>query len=72
MSFAAGILLCLSSAAGQALQLETVFPAGASLGQTVEVELTCGGVEKATLLVCSLAEVQCELIEAKRFRVTVP
>lgn len=67
-----GLLLVASSAWAQAPQLETVFPAGASLGQTVDVLLTGSGLEEVTILRCNAPEVQVERVEAKRFRVTIP
>ena len=69
---ACGLLLVATCTWAQPPQLETVFPAGASLGQTVEVILTGSGVEEVTTLRCNASEVQVERVEAKRFRVTIP
>lgn len=51
--------------------LNTVFPAGAAAGKSTEVALG-GSLEGVRALHCSAPGVQCQLLAAGKFRVTVP
>ncbi len=67
-----GLALAANCAVGQSPVLETVFPAGAQVGQSVEVTLSGTQLDSGVTLHCSAPGVRCEPIQTGRFRLIVP
>lgn len=67
------VMLAAHSAFGQAPpQLASVFPPGGQAGQSVEVTISGSNLEAMKALHSNLAGVQCELLDASRFRMSIP
>ena len=67
------VMLAAHSAFGQVPpQLASVFPPGGQAGQSVEVTIGGSNLEAMKSLHSNLAGVQCELLDASRFRLSIP
>jgi len=66
-------LLAGSTAFGQAPPvLNTVFPAGGQIGQSVEVTVSGSNLAGLRTLHCNVSGVRCERLDPNRFRLTIP
>ncbi len=74
LSVAVGlVLLAGSTTFGQAPPvLNTVFPAGGQVGQSVEVTVSGGNLTGLRTLHCNVPGIRCERLEPSRFRLTIP
>ncbi len=72
----AGVLLVMlagSTAFGQAPPLmNTVYPAGGQVGQSVEVVVSSSNLQGLRTLHCNRPGVRCERLDPSRFRLTIP
>ena len=66
-------LLAGSTAFGQAPPvMNTVFPAGGQVGQSVEVTVSGSNLQGLRTLHCNRPSIRCEKLEPSRFRLTIP
>ena len=74
LSVAVGlVLLAGSTAFGQAPPvLNTVFPAGGQVSQSVEVTVSGSNLQGLRTLHCNVAGIRCERLDPSRFRLTIP
>ena len=66
------VMLTTRTAFGQAPVLNTVFPPGGQVGQSVEVTVSGSNLQRLRTLHCNVPGVRCEPLEPSRFRLTIP
>ena len=72
------VTVCLVVLAGRATfgqappVLNTVFPAGGQVGQSVEVAVSGSNLQGLQALHCNVPGIRCERLEPSRFRLTIP
>lgn len=72
LALAIAFLMAAVPAVGQSPVLETVFPAGGRVGESVDVAISGSGLAHVRTLISNAPGVSCEKLEPLRFRLSIP